>query len=58
MSKLPIINSSNEELLKKYSTKNNEFLHKVLRYLDTFQSKRSSSIIEKNAFESFYNRDE
>lgn len=58
MSKLPIIYSSNEELFKKYSTKNNEFLHKVLRYRDTFQSKRSSSIIDKTALESFYNRDE
>ena len=58
MSKLPLICTKNEELLKKYSTKNNEFLQKVLRYRDTFQSKRSSSIIDKNALESFYNRDE
>jgi len=58
MSKLPIIYGSNEELLKKYSTKNNEFLHKVLIYRDTFQSKRSSSIVDKTALESFYNRDE
>ena len=57
MSKLPLI-STNEELFKKYSTKNNEFLHKVLRYRDTFQSKRSSSIVDKSALESFYNRDE
>ena len=56
-SKLPII-SSNEELFKKYISKNNEFLNKVLRYRETFQSKRSSSIIDKNALESFYNRDE
>ena len=55
--KLPII-STNEDLFKKYSTKNNEFMNKVLRYRDTFQSKRSSSIIDKNALESFYNRDE
>ena len=58
MSKLPLICSTNEELLKKYSTKNNEFLHKVLRYRETFQSKRSNSIIDKSALESFYNRDE
>ena len=55
--KLPII-STNEDLFKKYSTKNNEFMNKILRYRDTFQSKRSSSIIDKNALESFYNRDE
>ena len=48
LSKLPLICSTNEDLLKKYSTRNNEFLHKILRYRDTFQSKRSSSIIEKN----------
>ena len=55
--KLPII-STNEELFKKYSSKNNEFYNKVLRYRDTFHSKRSSSIVDKNAIESFYNRDE
>ena len=58
ISKLPNINTTNEELFKKYSTKNNEFLHQVLRYRDTFQSKRSSSVIDKNALDSFYNRDE
>ena len=58
MSKLPAIVSTNDDLLKKYSTRNNEFIHKVLRYRDTYQSKRSSSIIDKNAIESFYNRDD
>ena len=58
MTKFPVIYSSNEKLLNKYKTKNNEFLHKVLRYRDTFQSKRSSSIVDKTALESFYNRDE
>ena len=57
--KLPIISSTtNDELFKKYSTKNNEFLNRVLKYRETFQSKRSSSIIDKSSLESFYNRDE
>ena len=56
-SKLPKI-ASNEELFKKYSSKNNEFLNKVLRYRETCQSRRSSSIVDKNALESYYNRDE
>ena len=58
MSKLPIINTTNEELFKKYSAKNNEFLHQILRYRDTFQIKRSNSVIDKRALDSFYNRDE
>ena len=58
MSKLPIISTTNDNLFKKYSSRNNEFIHKILRYRDTFKKKRSSSIINKNAIESFYNRDE
>ena len=57
-SKLPIINPTNEDLFKKYKTRNNEFVHKVLRYRDTFHCKRASSIIDKTTIESFYNRDE
>ena len=56
--KLPIVYSSNEELFKKYNSKNNEFLRNVRRYRETFQSKRSSSVVDKNVLESFYNRDE
>lgn len=59
LTKLPIISSTtNDELLRKYSSKNNEFLNRVLKYRETFQSKRSSSIIDKSSLESFYNRDE
>ena len=58
LSKLPSISPTNEDLINKYSSRNNEFLNKVLRYRHTFQNKRSSSIIQKNTIESFYNRDE
>ena len=58
LSKLPIICSTNDDLFKKYSTRNSELLHKILRYRDTYKNKRSSSTIDKNTIESFYNRDE
>ena len=56
--KLPIIYSNNEELFKKYTSKNNKFLKDILKYRQTFQNKRSSSVVDKNVIDSFYNRDE
>ena len=56
--KLPPIGQTNDSLFNKYKTKNNEFLNQVLRYRETFHSKRASSNIDKNALDSFYNRDE
>ena len=56
--KLPIIYKNNEELFKKYTYKNNKFLKDILKYRETFQNKRSSSVVEKNVIDSFYNRDE
>jgi hypothetical protein len=56
--KLPIIYSNNEELFKKYTSKNNKFLKDILKYRETFQNKRSSSVVDRNIIDSFYNRDE
>jgi len=56
--KLPIIYSNNEELFKKYTSKNNKFLKDILKYRETFQNKRSSSVVDRNVIDSFYNRDE
>ena len=56
--KLPIIYTNNEELFKKYTSKNNKFLKDILKYRETFQNKRSSSVVDKNVIDSFYNRDE
>lgn len=56
--KLPIIYSNNEELFKKYTSKNNKFLKEILKYRETFQNKRSSSVVDRNVIDSFYNRDE
>lgn len=56
--KLPIIYSNNEELFKKYTSKNNKFVKDILKYRETFQNKRSSSVVDRNVIDSFYNRDE
>jgi hypothetical protein len=56
--KLPIIYSNNEELFKKYNSKNNKFLKDILKYRETFQNKRSSSVVDRNVIDNFYNRDE
>lgn len=58
-SRLPIIRT-NEELLKKYSTKgkNNEFIMTLMRHKETSNKKRSNSLMDKKVMDNLYNRDD
>ena len=58
-SRLPIIHT-NEELLKKYSTKGktNEFIMTLMRHKETSTKKRSNSLMDKKVMDNLYNRDD
>ena len=55
-SKLPVIQTSNEKLIKKFNRNNNEFFKGITKYKETIG--RTNSLIDKNLLENFYHRDD